>query len=235
MSKGMHDFQNILVLDSAGAGCSVGVLAAGQRFVISERMAGGQAERLMPMVEAVIRDAGLSYSDIDAIVTTVGPGAFTGIRIGVSAAKGLGLALDRPVYGLSSLQALALQFVTEKKPENGVAVILETKRADLYFQQFTASGLALSEPVALMASEMVKKINQDFFIVGDAIDRFCKETGLYGERCVKGFDQVDAGFVASDFQCSFNSQRYFTPPNPLYLSGAHITQSKKTVRPAISA
>src|SRR5262249_27068835 len=130
----MERFQNILAIDTALGACSAGLRVNGKHFARSEIMLSGHAERLMPMINEVMEEAGVKFPDLDTVVTTTGPGAFTGLRIGLSAAKSLGLALDIPVFGITTLQALALQYSAEKKPSGPLGVILETKREDFYFQ-----------------------------------------------------------------------------------------------------
>ena len=95
---------NILVIDTALNGCCVGVYGAREGCVISKSrpLASGQAEHLMPLIQEAIKEAGLSFADLGAVASTVGPGAFTGLRIGLSAAKSLGLALDSPVFGVTT-------------------------------------------------------------------------------------------------------------------------------------
>src|SRR3954469_5612836 len=99
---------NILALDTAGAACSVavlrGVVVAASR---SEPMARGHSEALMPMIRAAMRDAALEFDALDLIAATVGPGAFTGIRIGLAAARGLALAAGKPAVGVTSFEAVA--------------------------------------------------------------------------------------------------------------------------------
>ena len=95
-----------LVIDTAGPVCAVGLFDGTTAVAeASENIGRGHAERLMPMVEAVVADA--AWRDVSAVVVTRGPGAFTGLRVGLSAARGFGLALGVPVYGVSVLDALA--------------------------------------------------------------------------------------------------------------------------------
>lgn len=98
----------ILAFDTSAAHCAAALLS-GKRITACkvEEMAKGQAERLMPLLEEVLSDAGLDWSGIDAFGVGVGPGNFTGIRIAVSAARGLALATGKPSIGVSSFEALA--------------------------------------------------------------------------------------------------------------------------------
>ena len=98
----------ILALDSSSGACSAAVRLDGntiaRRFEIMER---GQSERLMPMVKDLLDETGVAISDLDLIAVTVGPGAFTGLRIGLAAARGLALALGKPCFGVTTTQAVA--------------------------------------------------------------------------------------------------------------------------------
>ena len=98
----------ILAFDTSAAHCAAAVLLGGQ--IVAERvehMDRGQAERLMPLLEAVLAEAGLGWRGLDAVAVGIGPGNFTGIRIAVSAARGLALGLGRPAVGVSTLEAQA--------------------------------------------------------------------------------------------------------------------------------
>ncbi len=98
----------ILAFDTSAAHCAAALLRAGQ--IVAERveeMGRGQAERIMPLLEELLAEAGLAWKDLDAIAVGIGPGNFTGIRISVAAARGLALGLNKPAIGVSVLEAQA--------------------------------------------------------------------------------------------------------------------------------
>ena len=106
----MSDKSTVLMIDTSMAGCGVG-LYCGESGDVFERYhddARGQAQYLIPCVQGVLEDAGIGFEAISDVVVCCGPGSFTGIRIGLSAAKTLGLVLDVPVYGVTSLAALMM-------------------------------------------------------------------------------------------------------------------------------
>ncbi len=105
----MRSDPTILAFDTSAAHCAAALLSAG-RIVssASEAMPRGQAERLMPLLESVLKDANCTWRDLDAIGVGTGPGNFTGIRISVSAARGLALGLSVPAVGVSGFEASAL-------------------------------------------------------------------------------------------------------------------------------
>lgn len=126
----------ILGFDTSSAHCAAALLRGDS--VLAQRreeMAKGQAERLMPLLEELLTNGGVTWADLDAIAVGIGPGNFTGIRISVSAARGLALGLDVPAIGVSSLEAQA--FGTA-----GVVISsLDARREGLYAQVFgTATG-----------------------------------------------------------------------------------------------
>ena len=100
----------VLAIDTTLDACSVAITHGGSvRASLSETMSRGQAERLAPMVREGVQKAGIAFADIDRIAVTTGPGSFTGVRVGISFARALALALDKPCVGVSTLEALALE------------------------------------------------------------------------------------------------------------------------------
>ncbi|MGH7024255.1 MAG: tRNA (adenosine(37)-N6)-threonylcarbamoyltransferase complex dimerization subunit type 1 TsaB, partial [Caulobacteraceae bacterium] len=99
---------SLLAIDTCLAACQAAVISDGVALAsLSEPMARGHQERLGPMVREAMDQAGLRFSELDRIAVTVGPGSFTGLRVGLAFAKGLALALDIPCTGVGTLAALA--------------------------------------------------------------------------------------------------------------------------------
>ena len=105
------------------------------------------------MLREVAAEGGTTLAEIDRFAVTVGPGSFTGIRIGLATARGLALALKRPLIGLSTLEVLAAG-VPPSEREGSVLATLDAGRGRLYAQLFDRSLRALSEPEALTAEEL---------------------------------------------------------------------------------
>ena len=135
----------VLGLDTCLSSCSVAVLD-GARVVASARevMARGHQERLAPMAQAVMAEAGLAFDRLDRIAVTVGPGSFTGLRVGIAFAKGLAFALGKPTVGVGTLEALAAEGLGLVFP------VIDARRGQLYLQAFE-DGRALMAPDALTA------------------------------------------------------------------------------------
>ena len=141
----------LLVLDCAANACAAAVVDdAGDLAALSEPMVRGHAERIAPMIAECLAAAATDTAALDAVVVTVGPGAFTGIRIGLAAARGFALAAGIPILGVSCLEVAAAPF----KGLSPVLVALETKRADFYLQAFGPDGAALTSPAALPVEEI---------------------------------------------------------------------------------
>jgi tRNA threonylcarbamoyladenosine biosynthesis protein TsaB len=129
--------RTLLALDAAGSACSAALWRDGallaRRF---EAMRRGQSERLVPMIETVMSEAGLAYDSLDAIAVTTGPGGFTGVRIGLATARGLALACGRPLIGVSSFEAVAAAVAGTERHGRTLAVLLDAKRTEVYAQAF---------------------------------------------------------------------------------------------------
>ena len=125
----------ILAFDTSAAHCAAALLWDGGLVLRDEPMEKGQAERLVPLLEEVLAEAGLVWGDLKAIAVGTGPGNFTGIRIAVAAARGLALALGVPAIGVARLEALAYG---RPRP---LTVRIDAKRGQVYAQDFP-NGLA---------------------------------------------------------------------------------------------
>lgn len=143
---------NILALDSALSSCSAAVIKDGEILSeIFENRMRGQAERLLPMCQEVCGKAGLSFADMDAVAVTRGPGTFTGVRIGLAAAKGLALALDIPLVGVSTLDVAARNMANDVC-EGRIAIAHDARRSEVYLQIFDLKdghAIPASDPIAV--------------------------------------------------------------------------------------
>lgn len=123
----------ILGLDCAGSACSAAVTEGATVLAASQEiMRRGQAERIVPMIRDVLQAADRTPGALDAVAVTVGPGAFTGVRIGIAAAQGIGRAAGCPVVGVSVTQALAVAVPCEAGAV--LAVVLDSRRADPFVE-----------------------------------------------------------------------------------------------------
>lgn len=130
----------LLAIDTAGPRLQLALLRDGVVDTLVEDMPKGQAERIFPAIDELLARGGTTFADLTRIAVTTGPGSFTGLRIGLSAARGLALALEIPVIGVPTLVAISLGGPAEPR-----TVALDAKRGEAYVQAFTAPGLPADE------------------------------------------------------------------------------------------
>ncbi len=138
----------LLAIDTALASCAAAVFDSNAGVVVAFEavaMERGHAEALMPLIARVMDSAGCEFADLDRIAVTVGPGSFTGLRVGISAARGLALAAGKPAVGLSTLAAFAAPHVAERTGETIVAAI-DARHEQAYVQVFEPGGTTLVAP-----------------------------------------------------------------------------------------
>lgn len=226
----------ILAFDTALGGCGVAVLNAATGRVVSDLrpMTRGQSELLVPMVEEVMQRSGSDYPALGLIVTTTGPGAFTGLRIGLSAARSFGLALDIPVTGVMTTEVLARKFVEDHRDlQSDFLVIIETKRSDLYFQHFRANGEAVEvEGVSSIEALLRDFGSGSFALCGDGVGRL-RDTlaASWPEHwvAVEGYDLPDPVALAAIGWDQFRAGQ-LQPANPVYLREADVSVSTRIGR-----
>lgn len=144
---------NLLAIETATEACSVALWRDGEvreRLEIAPR---GHARRVLHWAEALLAEAGLARSQLDAIAVGRGPGGFTGVRLAVAIGQGLALALDRPLLGVSSLAALAQQAASAPLAERltqarGVIAALDARMGEVYLGAFAADAAGLMRPLA---------------------------------------------------------------------------------------
>jgi tRNA threonylcarbamoyladenosine biosynthesis protein TsaB len=214
-------FKPVLAFDSSLGGCIAAVLNGGAvrtRFLETDRE---QAVKLMPMLQDLLGEAKVAFADIGLIVTTVGPGSFTGLRISLSAARSLGLALDIPVQGVSTFEVMARSAVPERLP---CLVVLETKRTDFYVQAFGPDKNLVGEGSCMEPRSLCKMIaSGDYILCGDGLGRLGAEGR---ERKL-----LDPEILARTGLARFleNGEKA-DKPEPVYLREADVSVSNKVQR-----
>lgn len=225
----------ILALDTALSGCSVAILQDGRVLAHRQRaMARGQAEALLPMVEAAMAEAGMAYATLDRLAVTVGPGSFTGLRIGLATARALALAAGKPLVGVTTLEAIAqgaLAGPLTASPPTGkpVLVALDSRRGDLFVQLFDAGSRPLCPPQAVAPADLAALVRTGpLLLAGDAAETArdsLRAAGLAVE-IADAPAQPDARLVAV-----LGAARALPdgPVGPLYLRAPDVTLPKAAV------
>jgi tRNA threonylcarbamoyladenosine biosynthesis protein TsaB len=185
----------VLAIDTSLDACSVAIVRDGEMLAhLNEHMTRGQAERLAPMVRDAAAQAGVAFADLDRVAVTTGPGSFTGVRVGLSFARALALAVGKPCIGVSTLEALALQ----TGEEGARAGLVETPGAS-YFARYE-NGLPTIAPCNIERGE--------------------HETQLHNALLTGPGVTVDAAALATR-AARLDPALY--PPNPTYLRAPHVT------------
>jgi tRNA threonylcarbamoyladenosine biosynthesis protein TsaB len=196
----------VLALDTALPACSVAVID-GERVLarLSEPMTRGHQERLATMVREAMAAAGIEFAALDRIGVTVGPGSFTGLRVGLAFAKGLALALDIPCVGIGSLQALAVSIACQ----GHTAAAIDAKRGQVYLQLFE-DGAPVGGPEALELADAAGRMGGVGRLVGSGAPLLAPFTA--GAEVVEevAADPVAVARLAAQ-------ARELLPPRPIYL------------------
>lgn len=186
-------FLPILAFDTSAAHCAAALLLPGRVIHRREPMEKGQAERLIPLLEELLAEGGIVWSDLKALAVGTGPGNFTGVRIAVAAARGLALGLGIPAVGVTRLEALAHGL---PRP---LIVIEDAKRGQVYVQLFTLQGAAEAH-------------------LADRIVPACPATGS-----AAGEGALPPAMPLAEAIARIGAERAATPqprPAPFYLRGA---------------
>jgi tRNA threonylcarbamoyladenosine biosynthesis protein TsaB len=215
----------VLAMDSSTSACSAALWSEGK--VLARRlspMARGQSEALLPMVAEVMGEAGLSFADLGLLAVTVGPGAFTGLRIGLAAARGLALATGLPLAGVTTTVAVAAGLSPEERQGRRVLVAMESRREEKWLQLFDSALVPLSAIRALAPGQAAELASDSLVVAGDAADLILPY--LPGAVVASSPGYPDAALVAA-LAAEHWAKGEALPPEPLYLREADVTMPGK--------
>lgn len=221
----------VLAFDSSGGSCSAAMLR-GERLLAQESapMLRGQAEHLVPMISRVMRAAGLGFGELDLIAITLGPGAFTGVRIGIATAQGLALATGVPALGLGSFEAVAAAVPADMLVGRSLLVAIESRRVELYLQAFDAARRPLGDG-ALVASDGWRRAAPPgpLVLAGDGAARLGPVLEGRELALAPGPGTVDAGalarLAAERWRAGVRTERL----EPRYLHAPDVTLARGAV------
>lgn len=170
---------NILAIDTAAALCAACLYdadAGAERGRAVRVLGKGHAEHVMAVIDDALKEAGLSYEALGAVAVATGPGSFTGVRVGVAAARGLALALDIPATGITTLAALAAE-AREAYPGRTILSVVGNRPESLAMARYDASGACLVEPkVAALEDIAANARSERPVLAGDAAEAVCEAT-----------------------------------------------------------
>jgi len=222
----------LLAIETAGSACSVAV-GTGSGVLSAERQAMryGHVEALLPMVDRVLAASGLTRAALDGVAVGVGPGGFTGIRVGLGAAQGIALALKARLIGVTSFAAVAAMLPSGA---GSVLVSLDSRREDFYVQLFDrASGLPLAEPAAVMPADVPGHVSEAAYagpllLAGDIVEATAAALG--GRFVIEIADNSapDARGVLTAALRRVAREPGGIPVRPLYLRPPDVTVPKNS-------
>ena len=222
----------ILSIETSTSICSVAIHEQGELLALAEiKEPGAHAEKLLLLVDEVFEKAGLSFADLDAVAVSQGPGSYTGLRIGVSTAKGIAYALEIPLIGINTLQAMAAS--QSVAPGDYVVAVLDARRKEVYTQTFGDSLQELSSIEAVVLEEGVFASILEkgrVYFVGDGVEKVKEEiqhgNALFIADWTISLSAKNMGVLASEKHArqEWEDLAYFVPN---YLKEFKALQSTK--------
>ena len=220
----------VLAFDTATAACSAAVWQDGATLAVRRRdMARGQSEALLPMIRDVLAEAGVAVTDLDLLAVTVGPGSFTGIRIGIAAARGLALATGLRCVGITTLEAMAAAVGDDERSTADIVVAaIDSKRGDVFVQAFDRALHPLEAPSAANPDRAAARLPPGRLILaGDGAGPLVAALATLGRQAnlSRSSGSADPAVVAA-----LAAGRVATDvpsPSPLYLRPADTTPPRR--------
>lgn len=212
----------VLAFDTAQGALSAAVHdGEGELAAMFEERTRGHAEALMPMLETVLAEAALGFADLDALAVTVGPGTFTGLRVGLAAARGLALARNLPLVGITTLEAVAAPV----NPVAGevVAAVFDARRDEVYLQVFDAAFAPLTPPLLIGLEDAVMHLpDAPVVLVGTGATLLAERLDTLSRtyRFAAARPQPDATHIARIALSRLAAEGpdvFRAPPAPLYI------------------
>ncbi|MTH99737.1 tRNA (adenosine(37)-N6)-threonylcarbamoyltransferase complex dimerization subunit type 1 TsaB [Roseibium sp. RKSG952] len=217
----------VLALDTALANCAAAVFDDSTETpclcVQQEQIGRGHAEMLMGMIGDVMAEASTAFTDLDRIVVTKGPGSFTGLRVGLSVARGFGLVLDKPVVGITTLESIA-RTASKTCSQLPLLVALPGKGQEIYAQLFDGNGAAMDAPSVRNLEDLPNAVSAGTRLAGaaaEAVRAACafSEEAVIGEQAYPDIAEVaKLGILANPLDSA---------ASPLYLRPPDATPQKK--------
>lgn len=212
----------LLAFDTAQGALSAAVHdGEGEIASAFEARTRGHAEALMPMVEVVLAEAALGFSDLDALAVTVGPGTFTGLRVGLAAARGIALSRGLPLVGVTTLEAVAEPVAAEA--DETILASFDARRDEVYMQAFSANRTPQTAPLLVNLGDVAAHLpHSPFVLAGTGSELVAARLAAAGLDCrmAECRPQPDAAIVARIALRRLGEQgpdAFRTAPAPLYI------------------
>lgn len=211
----------VLALDTSQDWCSTAISKNGVVIAhTSTQMQAGHSQALVPSIIKTAADAQINLSDLDMIITITGPGSFTGLRISIATAQGLGLALNIPVMGINSFKAYA----NCVESNCNILIAIESQKQDIYCQLFNSRKEAIKPAVALNPTDIMEYTqNSDFVLAGSATDKITPH--LIDKPSIF---EISHEYLCKKLSLSTSDQnlKYSPDLSPLYIKEAIASKPK---------
>ncbi|WP_375623055.1 tRNA (adenosine(37)-N6)-threonylcarbamoyltransferase complex dimerization subunit type 1 TsaB [Bartonella sp. TT119HLJHH] len=216
----------ILAIDTASIYCAVALICHKSVIArINERMNKGHAEKLIGQITQIMTQANMTLDQVERIAVNIGPGSFTGVRVGVATARALALALEIPAVGVSALEALAAQVTTNENSTSAITVVIEAGRDMFYHQNFHKDLTPLGAPGLKTIENILEDLPKKTRLTGSAADvvvQYIKNHKI-NEKIVLEKIPCEAADIVSYAYLAANKQPQ-NSPRPLYLRSADAKQ-----------
>lgn len=220
----------LLAIDTAANLCAAALYDMAADKVLAQQtldIGTGHAERLMDLIDSVLAEGGASYATLGKLAVSIGPGSFTGVRVGVSTARGLALALKLPLVGISTLEALAADARTEF-PGKPVMSVIDARREQAYSALYDADGTCLAEPDVKDLDATAARLQSvsDVILTGSGAAMLAEHLGTSATNAsqaasasIETYARIGAGRAEGE------------KPAPLYLRGADAKKQASFILP----
>ncbi|MFT6106923.1 MAG: tRNA threonylcarbamoyl adenosine modification protein YeaZ [Rickettsiales bacterium] len=217
----------ILAFDTTNQTLSVAILFDGEIAAQENILASNQhSSMLIPLIEKCLNKAEIWYSDLDLIAFTNGPGSFTGIRVGFSCAKALGITTDVPIVAVNSLAAIAYKYLNDQKK---ILIVNDARLDEFYLQEFVVENGCLKsnfEPILIKDDQINEFIPEGEFILAGS-GKLLIEDGLEKAIIHPENDFIDAVNIAILGEIIFKDEGAGEENQALYIRKPKISQRKR--------
>ncbi|MBL0848825.1 MAG: tRNA (adenosine(37)-N6)-threonylcarbamoyltransferase complex dimerization subunit type 1 TsaB [Candidatus Liberibacter ctenarytainae] len=197
----------VLALDTTGSNCSVAVYDSDSGCILGsflQTLGRGHAERLISAIDSALKDAQLDINRVERVITTLGPGSFTGVRVSVSVARGLSLALGAPALGVGNLEVLARSYL-DIHFNRPVMVLVNLLFEKICCQIFSVNAVPFSDPILLSHDQARCEVEKfEGAVIG---------SGVYAMKGMKA--KMDC--LPMDVVARLGIEKTQSSPSPIYL------------------
>ncbi|MGJ8528702.1 tRNA (adenosine(37)-N6)-threonylcarbamoyltransferase complex dimerization subunit type 1 TsaB [Maritalea sp.] len=210
----MTHYPITLAIDTAQASCQSALIDAdGSSYAMSEARARGHAEHVMDQIDALLDNAQREYDDLERIIVSAGPGSFTGLRVGLAAARGLAVALDIPCLGIPTMLALSLS----GKDNHPLSVLIDARRDQYFRQEFSAPGKPMSAPAAIDNNLALEGLDDKSRVLGSGAQWAAEQCGVQNLELARDPDMRTFINVVKMAEFGQTAKIEDFPPEPCYI------------------